>query len=102
MSNEIQFVNGIRVFEPNKDWIKAEIKINKEELGHWLNTATFDDVSLDKNGNIKAQIKVSKSGNWYLAVNNWQPQERQSAKAYTPPSPPPPKTTDDFEDEIPF
>lgn len=100
--NNIQFVNGIRVFEPNKEFIKAEVKINKEELRQWLNTATFDDGGLDKDGNIKAQIKVGKSGKWYLAVNKWQPKVGQSPKAYTPPSPPPPQTMDDFEDDIPF
>lgn len=102
MSDQNKFVQGIRVFEPNKDWVKADIKINKEELRHWLDTATIDAAGLDKNGNIKAQIKVSKKGPWYMEVNTWQPQGQQPAKTDTPPSPPQSSTMDDFGDDIPF
>ena len=102
MSDQNKFVQGIRVFEPNKDWVKADIKINKEELRHWLDTAIIDAAGLDKNGNIKAQIKVSKKGPWYMEVNTWQPQGEQAAKTFARPSSPQSDAMNDLEDDIPF
>lgn len=64
---DIEFVNGLRVYAPREgapDYIIANLVIEREELAAWLRTHP-EKVRID--------IKRSKTGKLYAAVNNWQP-----------------------------
>lgn len=100
---DIEFIDGLNAKAPNQgapEYVKAKLSIKREALiaflqqrdGEWIN----------------AEIKESKSGKWYVAVDAWKPnseksgqsdrpqrQERQSANSPVPSDP-------GFLDEIPF
>ena len=72
MSDEVQFVNGLIIKAPVKkdgsplpDWIKATGSIKVAELVGWLNEQEGEWVNFD--------VKESKKGKWYVAVDNWTP-----------------------------
>lgn len=61
-----EFVGGIRVFTPNEktpDFIKFSGIINKAELLEWIRTQPSE---------IKFNVKESKKGGFYMAVDNWK------------------------------
>lgn len=69
MNKEVKFVNGIRVFRPNEkapSYIKANLKINRNELMTWLNQQG-EEINID--------LKESNKGGWYLSVNDYKPKE---------------------------
>jgi Ni2+-binding GTPase involved in maturation of urease and hydrogenase len=66
MSNNKQFVNGVRAYKPKDNaptWIVANLLINKQDLVQWLQSQP--DV-------IRADIKQSKTGTYYLEVNSYE------------------------------
>lgn len=65
---DVKFIDGLRVFKPNAqapDWIKAQLKINKQELMAYLNQSSEDEITVD--------LKESKSGNLYCSLNEFKP-----------------------------
>ena len=95
MANENEFINGLIVKVPNDnapEYVKAKLSIKREELIAWLQT---------KDGEwINADIKVSQTGKWYVAVDNWKPngqrqEARKPAKTESCDAPP-------LDDDIPF
>lgn len=70
--SEVEFVNGLRVFAPHEgapDFIIANLVIERAELLAWLQTHPEK---------VRVDIKRSKAGKLYAAVNNWQPQSGAS------------------------
>lgn len=70
MSNETEFVDGLIVKAPRDgapDFVKASISIKREELAAWLAGRDGEWVNVD--------VKESKGGKWYAAVNNYKPKE---------------------------
>lgn len=68
MSNEIEFVEGLIVKAPRDgapDFVKASISIKREELIDWLSSRSGDWVNID--------VKESRNGKWYAAVNTYRP-----------------------------
>ena len=92
MSEENIFIDGLIVKEPHErapEFVKAKLSIKREELIAWLQNQSGDWINAD--------VKVSRGGKWYAAVDTWKPRESgntQSAPANTPPP--------DFDDDIPF
>lgn len=86
--SDIKFVDGLIVKAPHEnapDFVKASISIKREELIAWLQAQEGEWIN--------AQVKESRAGKWYAAVDEWKPsQEAASA----------PKKTEEFEDYIPF
>ena len=70
MSND--FIDGLIAKEPHEnapDFIKAKLSIKVEELLTWLGDRTEEWVNAD--------VKVSKGGKWYVAVDDWKPKEKE-------------------------
>jgi len=89
--SDIEFVNGLIVKAPHErapDFVKASISIKVSDLTAWLGQQTGDWVNAD--------IKVAKSGRWYVAVNTYK---KDDPGAYKPA-----KATNksDPDDQIPF
>lgn len=69
--SDIEFVNGMKFKAPRDnapEYVKASISINREELIAWLQGHSEEWINCD--------LKVSKSGNWFAAVNTWKPKEQ--------------------------
>lgn len=78
--SEIEFVDGLRVFAPGEgapDYIIANLAIEREELAAWLRTHP-EKVRID--------IKRSKTGKLYAAVNNWKPKSADAGNQQAPES----------------
>lgn len=89
--SDIQFINGLIVKAPNPkapDFVKASLSIKREELIAWLQAQQGEWINAD--------VKVSRNGKWYCAVNEWKPKDdRQPARTSAP--------AEGFEDDdIPF
>lgn len=73
MSNETEFVEGLIVKAPRDgapDFVKAAISIKRQELIDWLNGRDGEWVNVD--------VKESKGGKWYAAVNTYKPKEERT------------------------
>ena len=94
--NDIDYIEGLFIKEPVTkqgkplpDFIKAKGSIKVADLMAWLKTCEDEWVNFD--------VKVSKKGKWYCAVDNWKPEQ---SSAQQPASQEPPFNPDD--DDIPF
>ena len=96
MSNETEFVNGLIVKAPNDnapEYVKAKLSIKREELIAWLQTKDGEWVNAD--------IKVSQTGKWYVAVDNWKP-NGQRHEPRKPAQARPSNNAAQLDDDIPF
>jgi hypothetical protein len=99
---DIEFIDGLNAKAPRQnapDFVKASLSIKREALIAWLQQREGEWVNAD--------IKESKSGKWYVAVDAWKPnsdgqsgrpQHQESKPAQRDPVPSDPG----FLDEIPF
>lgn len=100
MSNETEFVNGLIVKAPNEnapEYVKAKISIKREELIGWLTARSGEWINLD--------VKVSQSGKWYAAVDNWKPNTGNTSGSGSRGDTPKPQVApaNDFaDDDLPF
>jgi hypothetical protein len=88
---DVEFVDGMIIKEPRQgapDFVKGSISIKRAELGNWLRGKDDEWINLD--------IKVGKSGKWYVQVNNWKPDASQGTPTDTTP------VADFKDDSIPF
>lgn len=96
MSEEIEFVNGLIVKAPHEkapSFVKASISIKVADLGMWLrekHKAGDEWVNID--------VKESKGGKWYAAVNTFKPEEKSAPKSAGKPA----NSFADMSDDIPF
>ena len=93
--SDIQFVDGLIVKAPNEkapDFVKAAISIKRSELISWLSQRTEDWINLD--------VKESKAGKWYAAVNTFVPNKQDNTAQQI--KEPEPTIDPDFDDSIPF
>lgn len=70
--NEVKFPEGIIVKKPHSnapEFVKGKLSIKRDEFIEWLKKQP-EWVNLD--------IKESKKGNWYLAVDDWKPESKES------------------------
>ena len=95
MADEIEFVNGLIVKAPHEkapDFVKAAISIRPRELTEWLADKMHQDW-------VNVDVKESKGGKWYAAVNTHKPKESKPDNIKTPP----PVGASGFDgDSIPF
>lgn len=97
MSNEAEFVNGLIVKAPHDnapEYVKAKLSIKREEMREWLDGKDGDWINLD--------IKVSSTGKWYAAVDNWKPNGNSTPRRTAPQGKPAPVDDAPFDDDIPF
>jgi len=89
--SDIEFVDGLIVKAPKDgapDFVKCSISIKRKDLGNWLRNKDDDWINID--------VKESKSGKWYAAVDNWKPAGDQPASVYED------KKDEAFDQDIPF
>ena len=70
--SEIEFINGLMFKAPNEkapDFVKAKGSIKVSELMAWLDGRETEWVNFD--------VKVSKGGKWYAAIDTWEPTKDQ-------------------------
>jgi hypothetical protein len=93
MATETQFIPGLIVKAPHQrapEYVKAKLSIKREELIAWLQQQSGEWINAD--------VKVSRGGKWFAAVDTWKPNgERRSDSRPSPSAP-----VDEFADEIPF
>lgn len=86
---EPQYISGLIAKAPPErapDYVKALLSIKREELIVWLQGQSGDWIN--------AEIKVSRNGKWFVAVNTYK--KGQEAKKPAP-------VTDSFvDDSLPF
>jgi hypothetical protein len=66
--SDIEFVEGLNAKSPGDkapEYVKAKLSMKREALIAWLQQREGEWVN--------AEIKVSKSGKWYVAVDAWKP-----------------------------
>ena len=75
MSDEIEFIDGLMFKEKHQnapDFVVCKLSIKREELIAWLQA---------KDGEwINGDIKRSKNGKIYAAVDNWKPNTERRAE----------------------
>lgn len=101
---DIEFIEGLRAKAPNDrapEYVKARLSIKREDLIGWLQQRDEEWINAD--------VKVGRSGNWYVAVDTWKPNSGQSdrpAQRQEPKSAPSGQRGDAnngfTDDEIPF
>lgn len=85
---EPQYISGLIAKAPPErapDYVKALLSIKREELIAWLQGQTGDWIN--------AEVKVSRNGKWFVAVNTYK--KGQEAKK-------PATFVDDDSDRLPF
>ena len=95
MAEDIEFVNGLIVKAPREnapDFVKASISIKVNDLREWLDKQSGEWVNID--------VKESKGGRWYAAVNAYKPKESKPEPERKPATPS--GSFEDFESDIPF
>jgi hypothetical protein len=73
--SEIEFINGLIFKAPSEkapDYVRAKGSIKVSELMAWLDGRETEWVNFD--------VKVSKAGKWYAAVDSWEPTKDQQYK----------------------
>lgn len=92
--SDIEFVDGLIVKAPHEnapDFVKCKISIKRKDLGNWLRKKEGDWINVD--------VKVSKDGKWYAAVDTWVPKAKGDQ---TQSESDKPQIGDEFDDTIPF
>jgi len=68
------FIDGLRLSKPSPkapEWIKAKVSFKVDELIEFLKKH-------DKNGWVNADLKESKSGNFYMELDTFKPNNGSS------------------------
>lgn len=91
------FPKGIFAKEPHSqapDFVKGKVSIKVADAIEWLKQQTDEWVNLD--------MKEAKTGKWYLAVNDYKPNQADHIEERTlQPSPSANHTNDEY-DDLPF
>lgn len=91
-----KFVAGLIVKAPHAkapDYVKCRLSIKREDLIHWLESQDGDWINVD--------VKESREGKWYAAVNDWKPDNQRDDRK--PKQQKPSARADEIDDdEIPF
>lgn len=70
--SDVKFVTGLFVNPPHEkapDFVKAAISIRPKEFAACLAEQEPND-----KGYVRLQVKSSRDGKWYAAVDNWRPE----------------------------
>lgn len=95
--SDIEFIPGLICKAPNEkapEFVKLRLSIKRQELLDWLEIQTGEWINAD--------VKESRGGKMYCAVDNWKPQQG-GAQRQEPPKSTGGSVADDFDDSsIPF
>ena len=99
MSDSIEFVDGLFYKEPRAgapDYVKGSISIQPAKLTAWLAQHQGEEW-------VNVDVKESRGGKIYCAVNDWKPVKRDERAPSKPVKDCPQPERDDFQDDsIPF
>ena len=73
--SDVKFINGMFVNPPHEkapDFVKAGISFRREQFIEWLNEQTPNE-----KGYIRIQVKESKEGKYYAALDDYKPTNRK-------------------------
>lgn len=75
---EQKFIDGVKAFKPKADFIKAELVISLNQFVKFCKDNP--DLLTTYNGEkqLKIQVKESKNGTWYAALNEYKPVDKQA------------------------
>jgi len=95
--SDIEFIPGLIVKAPNEkapEFVKLRLSIKREELLEWLQSQSGEWINAD--------VKESRGGKLYCAVDSWKPNqgERQESRKPAQSKAPPADSFDD--EELPF
>lgn len=93
MSNDTQFVDGLRVYAPREgapDFVICNLVVNADELRTWLST---------RSGEVRIDIKRSRNERLYASVNDFRPQGSRDAQSTQRQTNRQPAPSSDFEDD---
>ena len=94
--SDIEFAQGLYFNEPDSkapDFGLGKIAINKEKFLGWLERQSPND-----KGYVRIDIKRSKKGEVYCALDTWVPKEPRGDSGPKPVG----AVVDEFDDDIPF
>jgi len=77
--SDIEFIDGLNAKAPNQgapEYVKAKLTIKREALIAFLQQRDSEWIN--------AEIKESKSGKWYVAVDAWKPNSEKSVQSDRP------------------
>lgn len=104
MTTETKFIDGLSVQHPRegaREFVKARLWIRRLELIAWLQAQEGDSINAD--------IKESRNGKLYAAVDDWKPESKGGARSGRGPVPAAPASRGEpnreeaFEDDdLPF
>lgn len=79
---EQKFIDGLKAFKPKQDFIKCELIITLNQLVKFCKDNP--EILTEYNGEkqIKVQVKESKNGTWYAALNEYKPKTNENLKAF--------------------
>ena len=93
--SDIKFPDGLIVKPPHErapDHVKSKISMHRQRLIAWLQAQDGEWVNLE--------VKASRDGKWYAAVDDWKPSQEKTAKS---PARHSAKAPDGFDDDsVPF
>lgn len=94
MSDNIEFVDGLRIYAPRDnapDYIVANGEIEVGVMESWCK---------QRGGKVRIVIKRAKSGKYYASVDNWKPTAQR--EALRPEAAPTGEFQDDDLGDVPF
>lgn len=71
---DIKFIDGLIVKAPNErapDYVKCKLSIKRDDLIRWLEGQSGEWINAD--------VKESRNGKWYAAVDDWKPDNQREA-----------------------
>lgn len=95
--SDIEFIPGLIAKAPGDkapEYVKLKLSIKREELLAWLQSQSGEWIN--------GEVKVARSGKYYIQRDNWKPQQG-GAHRQEPPKSTGGSVADDFDDSsIPF
>lgn len=76
---DVQFVKGMIAKAPRSgapDFVKLSLSIKRDEFLDWMADQDGDWINID--------VKESKNGKWYCAVDSWRPNSEKSGQSDRP------------------
>jgi hypothetical protein len=77
---EQKFIDGLKAFKPKADFIKAELVITLNDLVKFCKDHPEYLTEYNGQKQIKVQVKESKNGTWYCALNEYDPNKAKVNK----------------------
>ena len=95
--SDIKFVKGLHPKAPHENapsFVKAKLNLKRQDLIDWLLSQQGEWIAVD--------VKESKGGKWYAAVDDWEPNSAGGTTGNRSAQPPADNGGGSFDSDIPF